>query len=149
MSLSQHLSLVLSILSRRRWRVVEERKPAVKIREGTLERLVQTQLMAFRDNKLAYTIIFLSTYRAFASTHTVLQLLLDKYVWYWAGGPWWLECIAGADNSWSWWDLVSAGFCPSHSAITPGSIINMILMKSRLSVELQQCVQTVALLKHG
>eukprot|EP00063_Salmo_salar_P050280 XP_014025115.1 PREDICTED: ral guanine nucleotide dissociation stimulator-like 1 isoform X2 [Salmo salar] len=60
------------------WRVVEERKPAVKIREGTLERLVQTQLMAFRDNKLAYTIIFLSTYRAFASTHTVQQLLLDN-----------------------------------------------------------------------
>uniref|UniRef100_A0A4W5MRH5 Ral guanine nucleotide dissociation stimulator-like 1 n=1 Tax=Hucho hucho TaxID=62062 RepID=A0A4W5MRH5_9TELE len=96
------------------WRVVKERKPAVKIREGTLERLVQTQLMAFRDNKLSYTSIFLSTYRTVASTHTVLQLLLDKYVWYWPGGPWWLECTGGADNSWSWWDLVCAGFCPSH-----------------------------------
>nr|XP_029542083.1 ral guanine nucleotide dissociation stimulator-like 1 [Oncorhynchus nerka] len=61
------------------WRVVKERKPAVKIREGTLERLVQTQLMAFRDDKLAYTSIFLSTYRTSASTHTVLQLL-DKYL---------------------------------------------------------------------
>lgn len=110
------------------------------IRAGTLERLVETLLTAFGDNDLTYTNIFLSTYRAFASTHTVLQLLLDKYVWYWAGGPWWLECIAGADNSWSWWDLVSAGFCPSHSAITPGSIINMILMKSHVSVELGQSV---------
>ncbi|XP_052337067.1 ral guanine nucleotide dissociation stimulator-like 1 [Oncorhynchus keta] len=95
------------------WRVVKERKPALKIREGTLERLVQTQLMAFRDDKLAYTSIFLSTYRAFASTHTVLQLL-DKYVWFWAGGPWWLECIAGADNSWSWWDLLFKKVIPHH-----------------------------------
>uniref|UniRef100_A0A673W877 Ral guanine nucleotide dissociation stimulator-like 1 n=1 Tax=Salmo trutta TaxID=8032 RepID=A0A673W877_SALTR len=71
------------------------------IRAGTLERLVETLLTAFGDNDLTYTNIFLSTYRAFASTHSVLQLLLDKYVWYWAGGPWWLECIAGADNSWS------------------------------------------------
>ncbi|CAB1331404.1 unnamed protein product [Coregonus sp. 'balchen'] len=103
-----------------------------KIRSGTLERLVETMLTGFRGNDLAYTSIFLSTYRAFTSTHTVLQLLLDKYVWFWAGGPWWLECTAGADNSWSWWALVCAGFCPSHSDITPGSnnhLINMILRK--------------------
>uniref|UniRef100_A0A8C7IWC9 Ral guanine nucleotide dissociation stimulator-like 1 n=1 Tax=Oncorhynchus kisutch TaxID=8019 RepID=A0A8C7IWC9_ONCKI len=50
------------------------------IRAGTLERLVETLLTAFGDNDLTYTNIFLSTYRAFASTHTVLQLLLDKYV---------------------------------------------------------------------
>uniref|UniRef100_A0A8C7J944 Ral guanine nucleotide dissociation stimulator-like 1 n=1 Tax=Oncorhynchus kisutch TaxID=8019 RepID=A0A8C7J944_ONCKI len=49
------------------------------IRAGTLERLVETLLTAFGDNDLTYTSIFLSTYRAFASTHTVLQLLLDKY----------------------------------------------------------------------
>uniref|UniRef100_A0A8C7LVS4 Ral guanine nucleotide dissociation stimulator-like 1 n=1 Tax=Oncorhynchus mykiss TaxID=8022 RepID=A0A8C7LVS4_ONCMY len=49
------------------------------IRAGTLERLVETLLTAFEDNDLTYTNIFLSTYRAFASTHTVLQLLLDKY----------------------------------------------------------------------
>eukprot|EP00063_Salmo_salar_P050277 XP_014025112.1 PREDICTED: ral guanine nucleotide dissociation stimulator-like 1 isoform X1 [Salmo salar] len=49
------------------------------IRAGTLERLVETLLTAFGDNDLTYTNIFLSTYRAFASTHTVLQLLLDKY----------------------------------------------------------------------
>ncbi|XP_041705021.1 ral guanine nucleotide dissociation stimulator-like 1 isoform X1 [Coregonus clupeaformis] len=50
-----------------------------KIRSGTLERLVETMLTGFRGNDLAYTSIFLSTYRAFTSTHTVLQLLLDKY----------------------------------------------------------------------
>ncbi|XP_043984606.1 ral guanine nucleotide dissociation stimulator-like 1 isoform X2 [Gambusia affinis] len=49
------------------------------IRAGTLERLVETLLTAFGDNDLTYTSIFLSTYRAFASTHTVLQLLLDRY----------------------------------------------------------------------
>ncbi|XP_061634532.1 ral guanine nucleotide dissociation stimulator-like 1 isoform X2 [Phyllopteryx taeniolatus] len=49
------------------------------IRAGTLERLVETLLTAFGDNDLTYTSIFLSTYRAFASTRTVLQLLLDRY----------------------------------------------------------------------
>ncbi|XP_062854898.1 ral guanine nucleotide dissociation stimulator-like 1 isoform X2 [Trichomycterus rosablanca] len=49
------------------------------IRAGTLERLVETLLTAFGDNDLTYTSIFLSTYRAFASTHSVLQLLLEKY----------------------------------------------------------------------
>ncbi|KAJ0032359.1 hypothetical protein NQD34_002440 [Periophthalmus magnuspinnatus] len=50
------------------------------IRAGTLERLVETLLTAFGDNDLTYTSIFLSTYRAFASAQTVLQLLLDRYV---------------------------------------------------------------------
>uniref|UniRef100_A0A087YI63 Ral guanine nucleotide dissociation stimulator-like 1 n=1 Tax=Poecilia formosa TaxID=48698 RepID=A0A087YI63_POEFO len=49
------------------------------IRAGTLERLVETLLTAFGDNDLTYTSIFLSTYRAFASTQTVLKLLLDRY----------------------------------------------------------------------
>ncbi|XP_029004247.1 ral guanine nucleotide dissociation stimulator-like 1 isoform X2 [Betta splendens] len=49
------------------------------IRAGTLERLVETLLTAFGDNDLTYTSIFLSTYRAFAGTQTVLQLLLDRY----------------------------------------------------------------------
>ncbi|KAK5870124.1 hypothetical protein PBY51_024784 [Eleginops maclovinus] len=49
------------------------------IRAGTMERLVETLLTAFGDNDLTYTSIFLSTYRAFASTQTVLQLLLDRY----------------------------------------------------------------------
>ncbi|GAA6067542.1 ral guanine nucleotide dissociation stimulator-like 1 isoform X1, partial [Tachysurus ichikawai] len=50
------------------------------IRAGTLERLVETLLTAFGDNDLTYTSIFLSTYRAFASTQSVLQLLLDRCV---------------------------------------------------------------------
>lgn len=50
------------------------------IRAGTLERLVETLLTAFGDNDLTYTSIFLSTYRAFTSTQTVLQLLLDRYI---------------------------------------------------------------------
>ncbi|XP_067369979.1 ral guanine nucleotide dissociation stimulator-like 1 isoform X5 [Channa argus] len=49
------------------------------IRAGTLERLVETLLTAFGDNDLTYTSIFLSTYRAFTSTQTVLKLLLDRY----------------------------------------------------------------------
>ncbi|XP_062371590.1 ral guanine nucleotide dissociation stimulator-like 1 isoform X1 [Sardina pilchardus] len=49
------------------------------IRAGTLERLVETLLTAFGDNDLTYTSIFLSTYRAFASTQAVLELLLDRY----------------------------------------------------------------------
>ncbi|XP_029285363.1 ral guanine nucleotide dissociation stimulator-like 1 isoform X2 [Cottoperca gobio] len=49
------------------------------IRAGTLERLVETLLTAIGDNDLTYTSIFLSTYRAFASTQTVLKLLLDRY----------------------------------------------------------------------
>ncbi|XP_061153031.1 ral guanine nucleotide dissociation stimulator-like 1 isoform X1 [Syngnathus typhle] len=49
------------------------------IRAGTMERLVETLLTAFGDNDLTYTSIFLSTYRAFASTQTVLHLLLDRY----------------------------------------------------------------------
>lgn len=48
------------------------------IRAGTLERLVETLLTAFGDNDLTYTSIFLSTYRAFTSTQTVLQILLDR-----------------------------------------------------------------------
>ncbi|KAF3691027.1 Ral guanine nucleotide dissociation stimulator-like 1 [Channa argus] len=48
------------------------------IRAGTLERLVETLLTAFGDNDLTYTSIFLSTYRAFTSTQTVLKLLLDS-----------------------------------------------------------------------
>lgn len=39
---------------------------------------METLLTAFGDNDLTYTSIFLSTYRAFASTQTVLQLLLDR-----------------------------------------------------------------------
>ncbi|KAG7456860.1 hypothetical protein MATL_G00240440 [Megalops atlanticus] len=49
------------------------------IRAGTLERLVKTLLTAFEDNDLTYTSVFLYTYRTFASTQTVLELLLARY----------------------------------------------------------------------
>ncbi|XP_046907081.1 ral guanine nucleotide dissociation stimulator-like 1 isoform X2 [Hypomesus transpacificus] len=49
------------------------------IKAGSLEKLVENLLTAFGDNDLTYTSIFLSTYRAFTSTSTVLHLLLDRY----------------------------------------------------------------------
>ncbi|KAM6066225.1 ral guanine nucleotide dissociation stimulator-like 1 [Chlamydotis macqueenii] len=49
------------------------------IKAGTLEKLVENLLTAFGDNDFTYISIFLSTYRAFASTKAVLELLLDKY----------------------------------------------------------------------
>ncbi|XP_065514236.1 ral guanine nucleotide dissociation stimulator-like 1 [Caloenas nicobarica] len=49
------------------------------LKAGTLEMLVETLLMAFEENDFTYINIFLSTYRAFASTSTVLELLLDRY----------------------------------------------------------------------
>ncbi|XP_065698843.2 ral guanine nucleotide dissociation stimulator-like 1 [Patagioenas fasciata] len=49
------------------------------IKAGTLEKLVENLLTAFGDNDFTYISIFLSTYRAFASTSTVLELLLDRY----------------------------------------------------------------------
>ncbi|KAK2540217.1 hypothetical protein Q9233_001089 [Columba guinea] len=49
------------------------------LKAGTLEKLVETLPMAFADNDFTYINTFLSTYRAFASTSTVLELLLDRY----------------------------------------------------------------------
>ncbi|XP_061859771.1 ral guanine nucleotide dissociation stimulator-like 1 isoform X2 [Colius striatus] len=49
------------------------------IKAGTLEKLVENLLTAFGDNDFTYISIFLSTYRAFASTEEVLELLLDRY----------------------------------------------------------------------
>uniref|UniRef100_A0A4W4GKN7 Ral guanine nucleotide dissociation stimulator-like 1 n=1 Tax=Electrophorus electricus TaxID=8005 RepID=A0A4W4GKN7_ELEEL len=49
------------------------------IRAGTLERLVETLLTAYGDNDLTYTSVFLSTFRTFSTTQSVLQLLLDRY----------------------------------------------------------------------
>uniref|UniRef100_A0A4W4GKE5 Ral guanine nucleotide dissociation stimulator-like 1 n=1 Tax=Electrophorus electricus TaxID=8005 RepID=A0A4W4GKE5_ELEEL len=48
------------------------------IRAGTLERLVETLLTAYGDNDLTYTSVFLSTFRTFSTTQSVLQLLLDR-----------------------------------------------------------------------
>ncbi|NXF33275.1 RGL1 protein, partial [Nyctibius bracteatus] len=49
------------------------------IKAGTLEKLVENLLTACGDNDFTYISIFLSTYRAFASTKEVLELLLDRY----------------------------------------------------------------------
>ncbi|XP_069645692.1 ral guanine nucleotide dissociation stimulator-like 1 [Haliaeetus albicilla] len=49
------------------------------IKAGTLEKLVENLLTAFGDNDFTYISIFLSTYRAFASTKEVLELLLHRY----------------------------------------------------------------------
>ncbi|NXG48069.1 RGL1 protein, partial [Psilopogon haemacephalus] len=48
------------------------------IKAGTLEKLVENLVTAFGDNDFTYISIFLSTYKAFASTKEVLELLLDR-----------------------------------------------------------------------
>ncbi|KAJ8260996.1 hypothetical protein COCON_G00167190 [Conger conger] len=49
------------------------------IKAGTLEKLVEYMLSAFRGNDSTYVTIFLCTYRSFASTKQVLDLLLCRY----------------------------------------------------------------------
>ncbi|KAG5281518.1 hypothetical protein AALO_G00073140 [Alosa alosa] len=49
------------------------------IRAGTLDKLVEYLLAAFRGKDSTYITIFLCTYRAFASTQQVLHLLLHRY----------------------------------------------------------------------
>ncbi|NXP08250.1 RGL1 protein, partial [Thinocorus orbignyianus] len=64
------------------------------IKAGTLEKLVENLLTAFGDNDFTYISIFLSTYRAFASTKEVLELLLDRY-----GNLETSSCEEGSQNS--------------------------------------------------
>ncbi|KAJ7994065.1 hypothetical protein DPEC_G00262070 [Dallia pectoralis] len=49
------------------------------IKAGTLERLVEYMVSAFSGNDSTYVTIFLCTYRSFASTERVLELLLNRY----------------------------------------------------------------------
>ncbi|XP_051960874.1 ral guanine nucleotide dissociation stimulator-like isoform X2 [Xyrauchen texanus] len=49
------------------------------IKAGTLERLVEYMVTAFRGNDSTYVTIFLCTYRTFATTKQVLDLLLNRY----------------------------------------------------------------------
>ncbi|XP_062340038.1 ral guanine nucleotide dissociation stimulator-like [Osmerus eperlanus] len=49
------------------------------IKAGTLEKLVEYMMAAFRGNDSTYVTIFLCTYRSFASTKQVLDLLLNRY----------------------------------------------------------------------
>uniref|UniRef100_A0A8C2D3B3 Ral guanine nucleotide dissociation stimulator n=1 Tax=Cyprinus carpio TaxID=7962 RepID=A0A8C2D3B3_CYPCA len=50
------------------------------IKAGTLERLVEYMVTAFRGNDSTYVTIFLCTYRTFATTKQVLDLLLNSTV---------------------------------------------------------------------
>uniref|UniRef100_A0A665WRW6 Ral guanine nucleotide dissociation stimulator n=1 Tax=Echeneis naucrates TaxID=173247 RepID=A0A665WRW6_ECHNA len=49
------------------------------IKAGTLERLVEYMVSAFRGKDSTYITIFLCTYRSFATTKQVLDLLLNRY----------------------------------------------------------------------
>uniref|UniRef100_A0A673X0T4 Ral guanine nucleotide dissociation stimulator n=1 Tax=Salmo trutta TaxID=8032 RepID=A0A673X0T4_SALTR len=49
------------------------------IKAGTLERLVEYMVSAFRGKDSTYVTIFLCTYRSFATTQQVLGLLLNRY----------------------------------------------------------------------
>lgn len=49
------------------------------IKAGTLEKLVEYLVSAFKGNDSTYVTIFLCTYRAFATTKQVLDLLLNKF----------------------------------------------------------------------
>uniref|UniRef100_A0A6Q2XUX9 Ral guanine nucleotide dissociation stimulator n=1 Tax=Esox lucius TaxID=8010 RepID=A0A6Q2XUX9_ESOLU len=48
------------------------------IKAGTLEKLVEYMVAAFRGNDSTYVTIFLCTYRSFATTKQVLDLLLNR-----------------------------------------------------------------------
>uniref|UniRef100_A0AAR2KPM9 Ral guanine nucleotide dissociation stimulator n=1 Tax=Pygocentrus nattereri TaxID=42514 RepID=A0AAR2KPM9_PYGNA len=50
------------------------------IKAGTLERLVEYMVSAFRGNDSTYVTIFLCTYRSFATTKQVLDLLLNSTI---------------------------------------------------------------------
>ncbi|KPP58553.1 hypothetical protein Z043_123609 [Scleropages formosus] len=49
------------------------------IKAGTLDKLVEYMVSAFRGNDSTYVTIFLCTYRSFATTKQVLDLLLNRY----------------------------------------------------------------------
>ncbi|XP_035292305.1 ral guanine nucleotide dissociation stimulator-like isoform X2 [Anguilla anguilla] len=49
------------------------------IKAGTLEKLVEYMVTAFRGNDSTYVTIFLCTYRSFATSKQVLDLLLNRY----------------------------------------------------------------------
>ncbi|XP_063000634.1 ral guanine nucleotide dissociation stimulator isoform X2 [Elgaria multicarinata webbii] len=49
------------------------------IKAGSLEKLVEYLVSAFKGNDSTYVTIFLCTYRAFATTKQVLDLLLNRY----------------------------------------------------------------------
>lgn len=64
------------------------------IKAGTLERLVEYMVSAFRGKDSTYVTIFLCTYRSFATTKQVLDLLLHRY-----GSPTRLVCTTSVVKS--------------------------------------------------
>ena len=49
------------------------------IKAGTLERLVEYMVTAFKDRDSTYVTMVLCTYRSFTTTRQVLDLLLNRY----------------------------------------------------------------------
>uniref|UniRef100_A0A672Z3U7 Ral guanine nucleotide dissociation stimulator n=1 Tax=Sphaeramia orbicularis TaxID=375764 RepID=A0A672Z3U7_9TELE len=70
------------------------------IKAGTLERLVEYMVSAFRGKDSTYVTIFLCTYRSFATTRQVLDLLLNRY----RGGvtlvQLWLNTVSSILGAW-------------------------------------------------
>uniref|UniRef100_A0A671X9L2 Ral guanine nucleotide dissociation stimulator n=1 Tax=Sparus aurata TaxID=8175 RepID=A0A671X9L2_SPAAU len=65
------------------------------IKAGTLERLVEYMVSAFRGKDSTYVTIFLCTYRSFATTKQVLDLLLHRY-----GSPTRLVTVSSILGAW-------------------------------------------------
>uniref|UniRef100_A0A3Q1F1W8 Ral guanine nucleotide dissociation stimulator n=1 Tax=Acanthochromis polyacanthus TaxID=80966 RepID=A0A3Q1F1W8_9TELE len=74
------------------------------IKAGTLERLVEYMVSAFRGKDSTYVTIFLCTYRSFASTKQVLDLLLNRY------GDGRLTCHTVSSILGAWLDQYSEDF---------------------------------------
>ncbi|KAL4609569.1 ral guanine nucleotide dissociation stimulator-like isoform X1 [Arapaima gigas] len=76
-----------SVTKGQRWLGVESDTPLSlyetckvrTIKAGTLDKLVEYMVSAFRGNDSTYVTIFLCTYRSFATTKQVLDLLLNRY----------------------------------------------------------------------
>uniref|UniRef100_A0A674EHX8 Ral guanine nucleotide dissociation stimulator n=1 Tax=Salmo trutta TaxID=8032 RepID=A0A674EHX8_SALTR len=81
------------------------------IKAGTLEKLVEYMVAAFRGNDSTYVTIFLCTYRSFASTKQVLDLLLNRIIDGWKST---ISSILGA-----WLDQYSEDFWnpPEYSCL--------------------------------
>uniref|UniRef100_A0A8C9WNP3 Ral guanine nucleotide dissociation stimulator n=1 Tax=Scleropages formosus TaxID=113540 RepID=A0A8C9WNP3_SCLFO len=86
------------------------------IKAGTLDRLVEYMVSAFRGNDSTYVTIFLCTYRSFATPKQVLELLLDRYV---RSAPCFPSRSAVSSILGAWLDQYSEDFWspPEHSCL--------------------------------
>uniref|UniRef100_A0A8C7JYF3 Ral guanine nucleotide dissociation stimulator n=1 Tax=Oncorhynchus kisutch TaxID=8019 RepID=A0A8C7JYF3_ONCKI len=81
------------------------------IKAGTLERLVEYMVSAFRGKDSTYVTIFLCTYRSFATTKQVLDLLLNSV--HTCTVPYTLPCLTVSSILGAWLDQYSEDFwCP-------------------------------------